>query len=406
MSFLFNYSNQFSLVDNNSKYGVFCQLYTHSGMSRPIQIQAQNNQDYHATMDKAGQIHVLSMPSRYQISYFNYDAGHYSKKTIVENATETYTFSNPIIHTLEEALHIFYLSNKVGSNTYAIVHQVLNDSSVETLLETTYSLHELKSYVFDDSIYIFYVIQNNDYLLKCLKITKDSKKDLTLFASKLPICDYCVCLSENLIEVTYVAALHGKYQLIYYNSRANSLKILCNTLTPSNPSIFWYYGYLWISYLEDNKLRTILSIDEGNSFSAPILCTIQNTTRRFICMVLKNCSLRCTELYASISNVVHLNTLFFIDFEQIHPDSKVSLELELLIEGLTLSKKACSHITELMAENTALKEEVKLLKAKYEPHFLNTTVSPKDSEGVPTSIKSAANAFMDELPNWDAPPRL
>ncbi|WP_070000843.1 hypothetical protein [Cellulosilyticum sp. I15G10I2] len=406
MSFLLNFNSSFSVVDNNSKYGIFCQLYNHTGTSRPLQVQTLNCNDYSATMDAKGNLHVIAMPTRYQILYFCYENGHYSKKTLVENTTETYAFSNPIIHSINNQLHAFYLSNRVGSNAYAIVHQTLNASSVETLLDTNYTLKSIKSFSYQNSIYIFYMIQNDDYLINCLKITGSQKEEMTLLTSKLPICDFSVCINETHIDLAYVAELHGKYQLVYYNCGTNLSTPLCHTLSPSNPAIFWYKDYLWINYLEDNKLYALLSIDSGNTFSSPVLTSIQNNTGRYGFITNKECSLRCTELYASVTNSVRINTLFTIDFDHIHLDSKVPLELELLVEGLTLSQNSYSQTAKLMEENVRLKEENRMLKIKYEQPPVSTPSLLTGDENVSSSVKSAASAFMEELTIWDAPPRL
>ena len=407
MSFLLHYNNIFSLVDNNSKYGVFCQFYNHTGLSRPLQIQSLNNTDYSAAMDEAGKLHVLTLPSHHQVAYFCYENGRSSKKMLVESTTETYTFSNPMIHLINNETNIFYLSNKALSNAYAIVHQTLSSSSSQTLLETSYHLENLKSITYRNDIYLFFSIQNTDYFLKCLKITNGTTKELTLLYSKIPISDYCVCLHEDHMDIVYVAEFHGKYQLSYYNTQTNLSKILCNTLVPSNPVIFWYYNYLWINYLDDNKLYILLSIDDGNSFSSPVLCSIQNNIRKCTFTTNKNCSLSCSELYASIVNTyVHMSTLFTIDFDHIHLDSKIPIELELLLEGLSLSQKDCKHAEELLEELSALKEENKRLKTKYDTLLSKSPNFKDDDEAAPSLIKSAASAFMEEFPTWNAPPRL
>ncbi len=405
MSYLFNYNNNFSIVENNSKYGVFCQLYNHTGISRPIQIHTSNSADYNAATDNSGNLHVITMPTKYQLSYFSYENGHYTKKTLVENTTEAYAFSNPMIHALGNEIHVFYLSNRTGSNAYSIVHQTLNSPSVETLLDTNCALQTIKSFTYDGSIYIFYMIQHDNYLLNCLKITGSEKQEITVLASKVPVCDYSVCISENHIDIAYVAELHGKYQLVYYNYQNMTANAICHTISPSYPVIFWYRGYLWINYLEDSKLYSLLSIDNGNSFSAPVLSSIQNNTGRYYFMTNKECTLRCTELYASVGNTIRINPVFTIDLDHIHPDSKVPLELELLLEGLTLSPKACSHADELVQENARLKEEIRLLRAKYERTPSTAYTAPADGS-VSSSVKSAAAAFMDELNHWNAPPRL
>jgi len=406
MSFLFNYNNNFSLVDNNSKYGVFCQFYNHTGLSRPIQIQSPNSLEYSAAIDDAGTIHVVTMPSRYQLNYFSYENNHYSKKTLVENTTETYLFSNPMIHSVNNEVHIFYLSNKVGSNAYAIVHQTLNASSVDALLDTNYTLQNIKSFTYQDTIYIFYMLQNSRYFLKCLKITKGVTEEITLLSSTAPLCDYSVCISENQLDITYVAELHGKYQLVYYNTTTQISMILCHTLIPSSPVIFWSYDYLWINYSDDNKLYILLSIDAGRSFSSPVLSSIQTNIRRMFFRTNKDCSLKCTELYASTSGSIHLCTVFSIDFEHIHLDSKIPVELELLFEGLALSQRASFDTTKLSEENILLKEQLKELKIKYEQALFNCPPTPEENDATPLSIKSVASAFMEELPIWDASPRL
>lgn len=390
MPYIFYSNRMFFLIDSTHKNGVFCQIFSPNYSPKPIQIQFQNTQAYSAHMDDTGKLYVAVMPDASHLNYYSLENNRFIKNTLVSNNSSNFTLSAPMIYTLQGIPYITYLSNQAHSNAYNFVQENLSQSQLTTLF-TSYSPPEhIKYFTTSDAIYIFYITFDETYHLNALHITPNAITTTTYLKSSQPIVDYSICFDEQILHITYVAELHGKYQLLYFNTDTQNITSLATTQYPPQPVIFYYYHALWINTIIENKLQMLISIDHGQNFSIPVTCSLQNNIHRCHFLTHRHSSLSACELYAAIGSSLKLCTIAMADVEHFHSDTTVSSELELLLEGLVLA----SH-----------PQVIKSPPAPPQPLPNDLLVQPSNSKTTLPSSDATA-AFMNELSGWDLPPRI
>lgn len=396
MPYIFYSNRLFTLIDSTPKNGVFCQFFSSGYSPKPIQIQFQATQAYSAHMDPTGKIYVAAMPDSSHLNYYTLENNRFIKNTVISNSSSNYTLSSPMIYTLENTPYITYLSNQAHSDTYNFVQENLVQSQFTTLL-TLYTLPQnIKYFTHGDTIYIFYILFDKTYSLNALRITPHDTTSITYLKSSQPIVDYSLCFKDDLIHMTYVAELHGKYQLLYFNTHTQSIISLTLTQYLPQPVVFVYYHALWINAMIDRKLQMFISVDQGQHFSIPVTCSLQNNIHRCHFLTYKSSSLLASELYAAIGSSLKLCTIAMADVEHFHADTNVAPELELLLEGLVLASRSQPPLP----DSTSPSSSTTSLPDLDQPDH-----SEADTPLAP-SIDDAKSAFMNELTSWDLPPRI
>ena len=395
MPYIFYSNRTFSLIDFTPKNGVFCQIFSSNYSPKPIQIQFQSTQEYSAHMDHTGKLYVATMPDTSHLNYYTFENNRFIKNTLVSNNSSNYTLSSPMIYTLQDVPYITYLSNQAHSNTYNFVQENLLQPQLTTLLTSYTRPEHIKYFVTSDAIYIFYITFDEVYQLNALQITPTAVKPIIYLKSSQPIVDYSICLDEYTLHITYVAELHGKYQLLYFNTRDQTITSLATTQYPPQPVIFCYYHALWINAMIEHKLQMFISIDQGQNFSIPVTSSLQNNIHRCHFLTHNSSSLIAHELYAAIGSSLKLCTIAMADVEHFHSDTTVSPELELLLEGLVLASQskivAPSPIPPFTKEPSS--------SSSKHPHASNKAPASN-------TLNDATAAFMNELSGWDLPPRI
>lgn len=398
MPYIFSSNRMFYLIDSTPKNGVFCQIFSSNYSPKPIQIQFQGTQEYSAHMDHTGKLYVAAMPDTSHLNYYSFENNRFIKNTLVSNSSSNYTLSSPMIYTLQDTPYITYLSNQAHSSAYNFVQENLIQSQLTTLF-TSYSLPEhIKYFTTPDATYIFYITFNETYHLNALHITPNAVTTTTYLKSSQPIVDYSICFDEQILHIAYVSELHGKYQLLYFNTDTQNIMSLATTQYPPQPVIFCYYHALWINAVIEHKLQMLISIDHGQSFSIPVTCSLQNNIHRCHFLTHKSSSLVACELYAAIGSSLKLCTIAMADVEHFHSDTTVSPELELLLEGLVLASRP-KTITPAPAPTPPqpLPKEPPAPPSKH-PYAPNKPPA--------STVNDATAAFMNELSGWDLPPRI
>ena len=397
MPFLFHKDQTFTLIDNRSRHGVFCQTSSSNGASRPFQFYPGPCKDFSATIDSTGKFHLLIMPNSTQLNYVCYEHTHCLKKFQVVNAPENYVLSVPSIFFLHESPYITYVSYE--NNYYNLVYQNLDGSLFTTLFTTPFEPCYLKSFVQDSIVYIFYIEHNHEsYLLKSFEIDNGKIKETNYVNSYTPILDYSICIYNDEVHITYITEIHGKYQLIYYNGTKCTAISLCTTSIATSPIIFAYLDHLWINAYINNALCTFLSIDNGLRFSTSTPSSIQgNFIRCFFQSSSKN-SFQAIECYALLTPSIKISTVYMIDFDHIHGDTHIPIELELYLEGVKLSSKLTPPTSEELTPPNPAPQ-----KPSYQmPNPKNPPRNPPKNP-----IQSAKDAFMQqELTGFDLAPRI
>ncbi|PHV70942.1 hypothetical protein CS063_07940 [Sporanaerobium hydrogeniformans] len=404
MSFLLHSNHTFLLVNQNNKYGLFCQLFTASGITRPLSLQPSATNYYHATLDATGNPHIVNLPTSSRLTYFCYENNHFTKKNILELSPDDMTLSWPLIHYMDGQIHLFYLTYKVATRTYAFVHSLLGSLATETLFESTIVPQAFKSTIVAGKIYIFYTLFQEAYCMRCIEFTPSTLEQYTLLTTSMPLIDYSFCIHEDTIHLCYVTQNVSQYTLFYAQPLKNQITSIGTYTSLPLPTLFWYYHHLWLNTLVDHKLFVQLSIDGGQSFSLAVPSSLQGATTRHTFISSEVHTLAIHEVYASTQNAIRISILAALDVEHIHFDIELPVELELLLEGLRLSNASHAHASTLAAENIELKAKLASLEAKYAA--LPTSPSLTLPQRKPLSIQAAANAFMEESPQWDVPPLI
>ncbi len=398
MSFILHSNHTFLLVSQNNKYGLFCQLFTANGVTRPLSLQPTATSYYSATLDTDGNPHIISLPTPYKLTYFYYENSHFQKKTLVELPSDTTTLSWPLIHSLVGTIHLFYLTYNASSHMYAFLHTQLDSNKTETLFETSSMPQLFKSSSSDNKIYIFYILSEPTTCIKCLEFSPSVLNHQNLLTCPTPLLDYSFCFYEGGLRLCYVTEQGSQYALYYTEPAQEVLTLIGTTVSPPMPTLFGYYHQLWLNTLNANKLYIQLSVDGGQSFSVTVPSSLQGSASRYIFISSEKLMLDVYEVYASIQNTLRISTLAALDIQHIHYDTELPVELELLLEGLRLSSSSCSHANSLALENAQLKVALANLEAK--------VAHPLDQPSRSTTVHSATAAFMEEMPQWDVPPLI
>lgn len=393
MPFLFHKNKQFTWIQETNKNGVICQVFAvHPG--KPLQIISTAPTSYAACMSETGKLHVITMPDAYHLNYHVNEGNHFTKQVIIANTTSSYTLSSPMVYLLDEEPYITYISYQEGhAGDYNFVQDCLTHTNLKTLLTIKNKPEQIKYFKRGEAVYIFFISYEGYYQLSALRITS---KEVTLhhyLSMSMPIIDYSVCFSEEnelVTRIAYVTELHGKFQLMYWDSKQMGAKLLLNSLAPCMPALFSYYHALWINVIVDQKVCVLLSIDQGENFSMPVPCSLQNNMQRcyFTSYDTEN-TLSCTQMYASITSHIKLATIAQIDLDHFHHDTNLSPEVELLLEGLSLA--AYQTIEQPKEQQVIVSEKVE------------ETILPKVQ---PQDVDLAKKNFMNQLNGWDFQPRI
>lgn len=399
MPYLLNHKDYFITVDNKARQGLFYQLYGSTGFSRPLQIQPTPSSCFCATLDQANRLHVFSQNSKKQIVHYTFLEGPTENTIILDDSKDTYKFDNLIAHEMNSRLHLFYTATRPNTHSLSLIHQLVSSGPVpvDHLISNFSPLLPLKFMGQDDSIYIFYLaLENNIYSINTLHYSQEGPIHTTLVTSEFPINDFDVIVSDGIFHIVYLQDVYGNGQMIYANSYSNSrLPIYASNLVAS-PSIYSYLNHLWISYMDNNVLYTMLSINQGHSFSSPIVSSLQDNLNQYTYINTKPTSLVANSLYASIQNKVKLATIASIDVEGIHPDLGINTELDLLLDGLNFS----SPVTSSLLNSPSL--NIQSPQPTIFPEEVIETSAPTPQET--QSILSATQAFMNQVQPFNAEP--
>lgn len=397
MAYIFHMPHYFSLIDSTSKNGVFCQFFSPNYNPKPISIQSQPTTSYSGHMDAEGNLYVAAMPDASHLNYYTYENNRFIKHTLVASHTSNYQLSSPILYTDLNTPYLIYLSHQIHSTAYSFVQENLFQPQLSTLFTCYIEPQLVKSFVTDSATYIFFVTYDENYLLNVLRISNQQVTSSVCLQSPQPILDYSVCIEETLMHIVYVAELHGKYQLNYFNTAAYQLTPLATSQYPCKPVVFCYYNMIWINAFINHKLQMLISIDQGLNFSLPVPCSLQNNIHRCHFMTRTVSPFIGQQLYASITSNLKLCTLAMIDIPRFHTDSVIPPELELLLEGLMLSLENSSQsVTTITNTPSPNYDSIKATNPKASPPNSSTH----------SSMEDAKNAFMNELTGWDLPPKI
>ena len=391
MAYLFHTQNGFTIVDSTTKNSIFYQTFSSSHSGKPVPIFSQPVASYSACMDASNKLYVAISPDAFHLNYYTYENNRFLKNVLVSNQNSNYMISSPIIYHFQTQTSpsIVYLSHQLHSQVYQFISETPYQHQLVSLLTLSTTPYCIKNYTLSNAIWIFFITSDTCYHLQALHITDTETHYYNYLNLSEPIIDYSICIEDELLHIAYVSELHGKYQLSYFNTFQNKLTHLLTTQSPCNPAVFCYYNMIWLHIIVNHRLQMMLSIDEGQSFSTPTPCSIQNNVYRSFFFTQKVSPFIGQELYASIGSTLKLCTIAMIDLPRFHLDSHISTELELLIEGFLLA-----------LENTVSSPSVQTDKASLSSHPISA-----HNLNAPT-LERAKNDFMQDLAGWELPPKI
>ena len=394
MPYLFHSNKRFTLIDHSSKSGLYCQFFA-SHASKPIPIANATIKDYCSWQLPHASLYVATLSENASIQLQTLENTHFTKPQLIAQSTSHYTLSDPLLYELDSNMYLTYLSHQHQTNSYSFIQYHIATSQMYTLFSTELSPSQIKHvYVSPLLSYIFFVIPSNQYELYALELTPTQTTLRLCLSSSVPIVDYSICYHHEMLHIAYVAEMHGKYQLSYYNSMTGIATPILTSLSSCQPIIFHYYHSLWINVIIDKSLHMLLSVDQGKSFSNPVRTSLQNNLKRCTFNTDDKSHLCASELYISLGNTLRLCTLAMVDIYHFHFDAAVPPEVALLLEGLSLH----AHKAPVLSASSPV-------TTKTPPPPPTPDALPKEKKQK-TNLNAAKKAFMEELSGWDLPPRI
>lgn len=398
MPYLFRSSDNFIIVDERPKQGVFYQSYNKDGFSRPLFIHTGPSLSYSVTLDSSHALHAVVEGMNRQIIYYDFTTTIPRKRVILEDARTVYLFENLSIQWLENEAHIFYTVLHPNGLNRSLVHQTLTDGTpkVENLLTSLPLRTSLTYYVSGSTLYILYPNYEESYCLNMLTFTPSSRQVTTLVRSSIPIIEWNICKYENTLYVLYKADQYGHatYHLINLTTGEDLTIPLPNMV--NQPVLLSYLNNLWIHYEANGKYYTLLALPKAKTFSTPVLSSLQNHVGNYTYNCTNENYFEASSVYASLSNTLRLLTIAELDIRGIHPDLTNKDELALFIEGMYLQQTQAPQ--PIMPSPPPLRDPVPYLPPSV-PHsslsMESSSPSPLSSATPKKDLKSLTEAFMN-----------
>ncbi|MGL4344532.1 MAG: hypothetical protein ACRCTE_04980, partial [Cellulosilyticaceae bacterium] len=334
MPFLFYHNQSFTLVSHKSKQGLFYQNYTQKGFSRPFMLHNYPTTVYASAIDPSGTLHIVSQTSKSQITYFKIQEAQVTKQLILEDTKNIYSFSDLALHFLQGQLYLFYTALHPDTSTRSLLCQILSrDAQIFTVIPTLSTEPALGIYQIGDTLSILHLAKESSYTLHHTMMDTHTHTE-QLLTSNLPLSHFNICRHGNDLHLLYILDNFGRSQLVYVNPKRNVPIVLKTSAAIQNPCIFYYLNYIWITYMENNVLYGLLSLDDGATFSTPIRCSFQSNLDCYQFMSDNPSLINGSSLWAGLLNTIRIPIVSNLDVTGIHPDLSPNTELELLIDGI------------------------------------------------------------------------
>lgn len=370
--------DQLLFLNHTTKTGLYSQTLSANGLSRPLIIHRNNTNEYSATLDSDQNLHIVTKPLPDQVIHLFYKGTNLTREVILDDPKNIYHFANLNVSYANARVHLFYTANQPTQNSCELIHHILcQENKIETNPIISFPSTPLgfRYMTQDDNIYILYGELDTHYSLKLL-IYKDNTWSLPLqvITSSFPIDDFQFFIdSQGIIHIVYIQEKYGRYHMIYKNQQHNTLSeeiLIYTTSSKIYPVIFNYYRGLWVNFIDNSGLQMILSMDNGNTFSSPVACSLQfSEMQRCQFIGFPSPYFNGSTLYAGISSSIRIGIISCIDMIGLHPDIPANMELELLLDGVfhsrSLISTSSSELDLLRNENNELKLSQNQIIAQY-----------------------------------------
>ncbi|WP_305768023.1 hypothetical protein [Candidatus Epulonipiscium viviparus] len=334
MVFLCQSENLFTKIEKN-KQSLVAQSFCATGISRPVTLLSNITDEFCATIDTKGLIHLIVKNLKGQIIYIIYQNNQPKRALLFEESDGPFTFENFQLIYFNNILHLFYTAYDNLSNTNTLLRQTLNglQSAVESVI-TNFTAPTFMCLSNNDHIYILFQEEQNATEIQCLTIGLAEPTLQTIVSAAMPILQYDACIIDDQIHVLYLQNMYGQNQLIYKTTTSEA--IVATVVRFEDATMFKYIDCIWVNFVDGNILYTALSIDGAQTFSTPAKSSLQNDIvfTKFSATI-KN-SIQATHLFAQITTTIRLAVISAIDTIGIHPDLEENIELDMLIEGINI----------------------------------------------------------------------
>lgn len=395
MSNLLRSKQYFIVVDYKPKQGLFYQLYSKDGYLKSIPIHPYATSHFASTLDASDHLNIIAKTPKEQLLHIEFQKGIPKKRIVLEDINHLYDFSHLALHTFNDTLYLFYSVAHPTGSTRSLMYQTLNhDEEVRSLIPQLPHNTIIKTLATSLGVFIVYTDFTDTYQLNMVHMSADGFSHQTLLSSPLPIIDFNFCTVQNILHLVYVQDNYGKQKTYYMNTHEQAVVDLHLPKQQEAPCLFTFSDHLWLTYTFQEKLYMLLSVYASSSFSEPVLCSLEGSFVPFSYVTSDHFDLNGTVLHGLLTPKLRLGVVSSLDLLGLHPDLMPLSEVSLLLDGL---KYATSPLIDL---------EIPKPMASHEAPSEPPSIPVIEDLPLPSkNLESAKEAFMRELPAFDASPK-
>ncbi|NLM13289.1 MAG: hypothetical protein GX209_06050 [Epulopiscium sp.] len=358
------------LVDFNIRNGLYYQVFKKNHPSRPHLLLSNGTHEYTAFLDEKGHFHVIVKNSRNQIIHLKETSDQIIKEVLLDDPNNTFNIDNIYAISAKNQIHLFYYADHPSTKTPELIYHLVNEplttpKPIATLYSRSINYDCIRNH---GELYLAMIVKKEDIYsidIKHFENFKDlSFQTSTPVSSEFPII-YCkLCIDTNgIMHLIYVQEQYGKFQLMHQckDKEWSKENLLYSCGYPIKPVIFLYNDALWINWNENGIIKAILSVDQGNSFSKPILASIEDsdiTLHSYDADPESSHSLICNQLYGIAYPSPKFAVLHSLDMDGIHFNMTPNTELKLYLNAIKNTLNLSVSKSALEEENINLKNEI------------------------------------------------
>ncbi|OON96822.1 MAG: hypothetical protein ATN31_01645 [Candidatus Epulonipiscioides saccharophilum] len=340
------------------KQNLIAQVFGVTGISKTITLITNCSDDFCSITDDSGTIHTMAKNLKGQMIYITCKNTNVKRTLLFEELDGQFIFSNFHLIYLNKILYFFYTAYEQATETKTLLQQIitLQQPSVESIV-TNFTANEFSCLATAEAIFILFQSEENSHEIQCLTLTANEIKLEPIISSDLPILEYTATLINKDIHIVYLQNMYGQNQLIY--SVGDHAVALATALRLENVTLLKYLDCLWINFLDNGILYTVLSVDNGQSFSSPAKSSIQGNLFLARITFQSDLPLDVNNIFFQVGTSVRMAVISHLDTIGIHPDLPENVELEMFMEGMMVKNQQ---------QNAVLNQQIQILTQQLEQY--------------------------------------
>ncbi|BCZ46690.1 hypothetical protein psyc5s11_27570 [Clostridium gelidum] len=315
---------------------------------------------------------------------------------------------------------IFSIFNK-ENNTATLFHQILDEknnlSSPKVIDKIKYDYDYDVPFILyspdNKELFIMYQRFVDNHEIGYKSFDKDNEKwsDFKLIdTSKYPFKDYCAIMFNEILHALYIKKEENIDSLNYVHGNHSNFKNneLFKGMNIESCLIFIIYGQIWCFGIDNNKIYSSFSIDNGNNFSTPPYEQSINSPNVFKSIYISN---EPEERNGILGNEIYLtndDTLQYLIFSILYPyigDNKKSNSYlshikyymtEIYLKVLSYEKTSRSKEEEIVQFKHEL-EEQKVETLLYKTKFEEINKSNNEFIDLTNQLNTKVNLLQESL---------